>query len=420
MIVELSEKEFNTYARKQENSIFFQSSYWGKLKEQTGWLYYLVGYKEEDEIKGVSILLAKKAPVIGKYIFYSPRGYLIDYDDLDFVKKYSDGIIQFVKEHKGIFIKINPSVIYQERDINGDVVDHGINHKKLVHFLEAEGYQHVGFTKVYGKDLEPRWISVLNLEGKTVDEYKKGLHKTTRLNVNNSYKHGLKLVQIDKSRIEEFKKLMEHTGERRGFLDRPISYYNHMYDVFGDDIKIMLVELDVEASIASYQSKKEQLEKKLDRETSKEKVKESLVKELAKQAVAADKKIEEMEKIKTEYGSKVVVAGGLFMIFGQQVVSLFGASYRQFMKYKGQYFLNDQMIRFAIENGYKQYNFYGITGEFNEDSPMFGLFDFKRGFGACVQELVGEFTYVTNPFYNKLYNGMFKIYRSVKDLKVKK
>ena len=419
MIVELNEQEFNEYASKQDNSIFFQSSYWGKLKEETGWKYYLVGMKEDNEIKGVSILLAKKAPVIGKYIFYSPRGYLIDYSDLDFVKKFSDGIIKFVKEHKGIFIKINPSVIYQERDVNGDIVENGFNNKKLVHFLQAEGYEHVGFTKVYGKDLEPRWISVLDLENKTYDEYRKGLRSTTRLNVNNSYKHGLKLVQIDNTRIPEFKKLMEHTGERRGFLDRPISYYERMYEVFGDDIKIMLVELDVEDSIQSYKDKKASLEKKLDRETAKEKVKESLVKELTKQALAAEKKMAEMEKIKEENGEKVVVAGGLFMTFGTQVVSLFGASYRQFMKYKGQYFLNDQMIRYAIENGYKQYNFYGITGEFNEDSPMFGLFDYKRGFGACVEELVGEFTYVTSPVYNKLYNVMFKAYRSIKDIKVK-
>lgn len=45
------------------------------------------------------------------------------------MKKYSDGIVQFVKEHKGIFIKINPAVIYQERDINGDLVENGMNHK---------------------------------------------------------------------------------------------------------------------------------------------------------------------------------------------------------------------------------------------------------------------------------------------------
>ena len=102
------------------------------------------------------------------------------------------------------------------------------------------------------------------------------------------------------------------------------------------------------------------------------------------------------------------------MTFGCQVVSLFGASYKEFMKYKGQYFLNNEMINYAIDNHYDLYNFYGITGEFNKDSPMFGLFDFKRGFGAHVEELIGEFTYITDPFYNKIYNLMFSIYRKLK------
>ena len=87
------------------------------------------------------------------------------------------------------------------------------------------------------------------------------------------------------------------------------------------------------------------------------------------------------------------------------------------MKYKGQYFLNNEMIKYAIENGYEKYNFYGITGEFNEGSPMYGLFDFKRGFNAEVEELIGEFTYVTDPFYNNLYNIMFKTSRTIKRLR---
>ena len=419
MFTELTPDEFNKFASTHENSIFFQSSYWGGLKAGTGWKHFLVGLKKNGEIKAATILLAKKTPVIGKYIFYAPRGYLLDYTDLALLKTFSVEVIKFVKEHDGIFIKINPPVVYQQRDVDGNIVEGGFNNKKLVEFLKNEGYKHVGFTTDFGKDIEPRWISVLDLRGKTEEDYKAGLHTTARLNVNNSHKHGLKLVQIDKSRMQEFRDLMEHTAERRGFLNRPVSYYNKMFDSFGDYIKIMLVELDVKDSVWSYETKKQKLQEQLERESKKEKVKESRLKELAKQITSAEKKISEMQTIEKDYGNKVVVAGGLFMTFGRQVVSVFGASYRQFMKYKGQYFLNDEMIRFAIKNGYDQYNFYGIAAEFTEDSEMYGLFDFKRGFGACVQELIGEFTYVTNPFYNALYNAMYKAYRGVKKLKAR-
>ena len=419
MFTELTRSEFNNFAITHKNSIFFQSSFWGDLKEGTGWKHFLVGLKEDDEIKAAAILLAKKTPVIGKYIFYSPRGYLLDYSDLALFKEFSDEVIKFVKEHEGIFIKINPPVIYQERDVNGNVVEGGFNNKELVEFLKKEGYEHVGFTTDFGKDIEPRWISVLDLRGKTEEDYRAGLNSTKRLDINNSHKHGLNLVQIDKSRMQEFRDLMEHTAERRGFLNRPVSYYNKMYDSFGDYIKIMLVELDVKGLISTYEQEKQALSEKIAREREKQRPKESRIREFEDQLKSKDKKIGQMQAVEDEHGDKIVVAGGLFMTFGRQVVSVFGASYKQFMKYKGQYFLNDEMIRFSIKNGFDQFNFYGIAGDFNEDSPEYGLFDFKRGFGACVQELIGEFTYVTNPFYNALYNAMYKAYRGVKKLKAR-
>ena len=102
------------------------------------------------------------------------------------------------------------------------------------------------------------------------------------------------------------------------------------------------------------------------------------------------------------------------MLFGRQVVSLFGASYREFMKFNGQYFLNYEMIKYALNNGYEKFNFFGITGEFNEDSDMYGLFNFKRGFGAEVVELIGEFNLVTDKFFNVIYKIMYKVYRKTK------
>ena len=48
---------------------------------------------------------------------------------------------------------------------------------------------------------------------------------------------------------------------------------------------------------------------------------------------------------------------------------------------------------------------------------MFGLFDFKRGFNAHVEELIGEFTLITNKFFYKVYNLMFEVYKKTKKMK---
>lgn len=413
MLEKLTEQEFNTFSENHKNSLFFQSSYWGKLKGGTGWKHELVGLKENGQVKAASLLLSKKIPIFNQYIFYSPRGFLLDYNDKDLVKQYTEEINKYVKNERGIFFKINPLIIYQERDKDGCVVEDGINNEELVEYLKKLGYQHTGFTITYGKDLEPRWISVLDVKNKTEEQILKNMRSTARWGIQNSYKHGLELVELGKDRIKEFKNLMQHTGERRGFIDRPLSYYQKMYEEFSKDdkIKIMIVELNTSKYIENLNIQYNETNKK------KESVKkEGLKKELENQLEAIQKKIKEIEKIKSEKGEKIIVAGGLFMTFGTQVVSLFGASYREYMKFNGQYFLNFEMIKYAIKNGYEKYNFYGITGEFNKESPMYGLFDFKRSFGADVEELVGEFTYVTNHFYNSIYNIMFKTYRTIKRL----
>jgi lipid II:glycine glycyltransferase (peptidoglycan interpeptide bridge formation enzyme) len=418
MLENLTDKEFNDFSRDYPSNTFFQSSYWGELKATTGWKSHMVGIKKNGKVSAATLLLAKKIPLFNKYIFYAPRGFLVNYDNFDELKQFCDEITKYVKKNKGIFVKINPYLMYQQRDINGNIVDNGENHKQAVENLKKLGFVHNGFTINYGKDLEPRWISVLDIEGKTSEELLKNMRSTTRWGINNSYKHGFKLVEIDEKRLPEFKKLMEHTGERRGFIDRPLSYYKNMYKAFSkdDNIKILLVELNVKEYLENLDKQLSDLTSKIENARVKAdsaKAKRSL-KEFEKQEINLRKRIDNLKQIKTEKGDIIVVAGGLFMTYGTQVISLFGASYREYMKFNGQYFLNFEMIKYAVENNYKKYNFLGITGEFNEDSPMYGLFDFKRGFNSDVVELIGEFNKVTNKFYYYIYNVMFFMYRKLK------
>lgn len=419
MIEKLTAVEFNEFSSKHNQSTFFQSSYWGDLKGFTGWVSHLIGYKENGELVAASLLLAKKIPILNKYIYYSPRGFLIDYDNYDLLENFIFEVKKYVKKNKGIFIKINPYIEYQKHDINGNII--GDSKIELINKLESLGFEHNGFTINYGKDLEPRWLSVLNLKNKTEEELLTNMRPTTRWSINNSYKHGLKLVEIGEDRLDEFKKLMEHTGERRGFIDRPLSYYKKIMDTFNENVKIMLVELNIEEYLTnlSHQKQENMLKQAEIKGRNVNSKSERVLKELQFQLESLNDKISLLTELRDEKGKVIVIAGGLFMMFGRQVISLFGASYKEYMKFNGQYFLNFKMILYALNHGYEKYNFYGITGEFDENSEMYGLFDFKRGFNSEVVELIGEFTMITNKPANFIYEKMFQIYKKMKK-KVKK
>ena len=64
------------------------------------------------------------------------------------------------------------------------------------------------------------------------------------------------------------------------------------------------------------------------------------------------------------------------------------------------------MIGYALQHQIRRYNFYGISGEFQEHAEGFGVYQFKQGFDAEVVELLGEFQYVAEPFRYQLYSRL--------------
>ena len=130
------------------------------------------------------------------------------------------------------FLKINPYVDYQLRDIHGNIID-GTKNDALMEKLKSLGYVHYGFYVDMDekKDLEPRWISVLDIKDKTIDELFKNFRSGTKWGINNSKKNFINLIEADENNLVEFKNLMKHTAERREFIDRPLSYYQNMFKV---------------------------------------------------------------------------------------------------------------------------------------------------------------------------------------------
>ena len=86
------------------------------------------------------------------------------------------------------------------------------------------------------------------------------------------------------------------------------------------------------------------------------------------------------------------------------------------MQFQSAYTVHYAGVKYAIDNHYKRYNFYGITGDFNKDNPLYGLYLFKKSFGGHVVELLGEFDLVISPFWYHSYNLAYSLYSLVEGL----
>lgn len=421
IFTELTEKEYESFASSHVQGTFYQTTKWAKLKQTNGWKAFYVGIKENNKIIAASLLLKQtKFKVIS--FFYAPRGFLIDYSDFQTLSFFTDNIKKFAKKQNGIFVKIDPYVLYKERNIDGDIVIGGLDNTNSFNNLVKLNYHHNGFS-LNQEDLQPRFAFVLNLENKTKDDIYNKFETTTKQMIRKNERLGLYSREIKLDELNKFTYVMQDTAKRRGFVDRPFNYYENMVKNFKDKLKIYIAELDVDNYI-------DELEKNLndDKINLDQKAKElengknvnpnkmtNRINEIKANIVRLEKKITKAKELKKEKGKKVVVGGLLFMLHNNEIISLFGGAYSEYKDFMAAYTLNWDMIKYGIENNYKKYNFYGISGDFkNKKNELYGLYDFKRGFGGNVEEYLGEFDLIISPLKFKLYQLLFKIYKRTK------
>jgi lipid II:glycine glycyltransferase (peptidoglycan interpeptide bridge formation enzyme) len=91
------------------------------------------------------------------------------------------------------------------------------------------------------------------------------------------------------------------------------------------------------------------------------------------------------------------IAGTLAIHYGDKVWYLYGASANEHRNLMPNYLLQWSMMQWAIEKGCRIYDFRGVSGDVDENNPLYGLFRFKQGFGGDFTEFVGEMDYVLNP-----------------------
>lgn len=425
-LVNLTKKEFKEFADKHEQITFHQTIEWANLKKENGWKAYYIGLKNETEIKAGALLLAKDIPIIHKKMFYSPRGFLIDYNNKKLLAKFTDEIKKYVKKEKGIFIKIDPYVEYQEHDNDGNIVEDGYNNKSSIDNLIDLGYHFFGFN-VMQDTLQPRWMHVIETENKTEEEIQKDMESKTRQILRKNEKSCITTREITKDELPLFKQIMEHTGDRRDFIDRPLSYYEAMWDNLHKSgiLKILIAEINFEDYYNNTQKEKEETEKKLKDRIYKhdnnilkmnEKKYLSTNKQDESNIERLEKQLEKINNYQNQYGKKLTLGTILFLIYGNEVLSLFGGTDDNLLQFQSAYTLHYAGIKYAIEHKYKRYNFYGITGDFRKENPLFGLYLFKKSFGGHVVELIGEYDLIISKFWYKTYKIAFKLYHLLKKI----
>lgn len=380
---ELSKEEYEMFLKNCQLKTFFQDNKMDNYSKLNNVKSYYVGIENNGKIIAATRLTATKT-LFGKYFFNAPRGLLVDYNDYNVLKFFVSKLKKYIKKRSGYVLKIDPYIEYKSRDINGNIIP-GIDNTKIVNDLKKIGFIHNGFTRGYDLSGQGRWYFVLNLKNKSIFDINKSMKPNHRNIIKKAGKYGIEVKEISYDELSTFKYITQNTSDRIGFTDKSLVYYQTMYDSFKDSVKFLIAYLNVE----KYKQKlREELsdntsryEKTIDKESGK-------AKEILVTINGLKKRLDECAKYKNNY---IPVSCAMFMLYGNEVDYLFSGSIDEYKNLYAQYLIQWYMINYAVSHNYEKYNFFGISGIFDKNDKEYGVYEFKKGFGGNVVELIGDF-----------------------------
>jgi lipid II:glycine glycyltransferase (peptidoglycan interpeptide bridge formation enzyme) len=205
--------------------------------------------------------------------------------------------------------------------------------------------------------IQPRFVfRINNIKGKSEDEIFNSFESKTRYNIRLAMKKNVTVKLGSKEDLAIFHDIMLETGVRDSFVTRSLEYFERMYDAMAPNyLRLYMAYLDNKP-----------------------------------------------------------IAGTIATLYGNKCWYLYGASSNAHRNVMPNYLLQWEMIKWALSSGCDIYDFRGVSGDLDENSPLYGLYRFKKGFNGDFTEFVGEMNFVFNPFVKFIIEKGSVLYKSLR------
>lgn len=226
--------------------------------------------------------------------------------------------------------------------------------------LESFGFKIMQEGKNF-EGIQPKFVFRLNVEGRTEEEMLASFHQKHRYNIRLAVKKGVEVRICGQEMVHDFTQIMIETGMRDNFVTRDERYFSNILKNLGDHARLYM---------AFFEGKP--------------------------------------------------IAGTLAIWFGDKVWYLYGASSNSHRNLMPNYLLQWNMIQWALEKKCRVYDFRGVSGDLDENNPLYGLYKFKKGFIGDFTEFVGEFDLILSKPLYVMIDKSTKIYQHLNVLRYRR
>lgn len=396
-IINAEDKVFDQYVKNSNKPHFMQTSAWASVNNKRGCKTHQLLFLDDNEnIVGSSMLVEKK--ILNYRSFYCPRGFICDYQNKEIVKDIVESLKKYVKDHNGLYLKMDPDIIIRKLDKDTNVIETFEDNLQLISYLESLGGKHRGFTKKFTETSCPRYTFRVNVDK---DDMLSTFHQTTRNLLKRNNPYGLNVYIGTYDDLDKFYEPMKDTAIRKRMFLEDKSFFDDFYNILHENgmSDLYIVTVNISDLIKRYELLIDNAKKEL--ESLENSNKKGRINDLKDQLNKYNKELNIIKQIKSE---EIVLSSMITAKFEDKVWTVHGANSTNLPFLNANYEMYYQILKDSKQQGYKQVDFYGSEGEIDKKSDAFGIYQFKVRFGGDFDEFIGEFDFVVRPLAYKIIN----------------
>ena len=408
---------FDALSASHPQGNYQQTSAMGDVRVASGVEVSYVGVLEDGALVAASMLEVHRSRLSTFAEVHD--GPLCDLEDAELTRFLFDGLKARARAAGAAQLAITPELPYRGRDTNGRPLPQEGSDEPWPDFVPVEapagksqvafdnllacGFVHEGFDTAY--NAVPRWRYVKDLTGITNEqELLESYAKHTRRNLRIVEASFVTVERVGRDQLKTFHDVCELSCEKQGFENRPVEYFELLYDHLGDDAEFYIAFIDCAALMASVVEKRDEFAAEIrhlrgpeDEEPRSKKARRKLA-DVTEKYEGQLKRIERIQAFLDADGERIPAAGALFVRHPREYVYLFSGSNPVYAEYCAATALQHHAMCRCLEEGVTRYNLYGINGVFDDPKdPGRGLLWFKQGFNGYVEEMMGSFTLTVKP-----------------------
>ena len=405
IFTEISSDELQKVQEKNNDRYYLQqAAVYSKMQNFNNLKTKILAVKENDEVLAYATFIYFPYK---KFFFKvtAQHGPIMDYSNTELVRFYMTELKKyFAKDFRVLCVRVNPFLnerIYKDIEYV-ETTKESIETDKI---LTSLGYKPLNDDLFTNPTLASRCVYSRELEESlTEDTLLKTVSTMAKRSINKAIKEGITVKEIDIFNDEDaaiFDSINKSTEDRINFQIRTSEYFRNLKTALGDKLHLMVSYLDCDSLISKlnkeiedFNSEKTKLTEKLESgKVNPEKTMNKIAR-IDESIAFNNDKIAKISSLKEEHGNIIYLSCASFIETKQDLIYLTGGMKKEFSRFNGSYLVMYTMIKYAIRNNFKIFNFFGTSKEFtSEDANDYSVLQFKRHFNGNVEYFMDNYEF---------------------------